>query len=320
MKNQMITEVSHVISISGVARIRTPDGVLHELKVGDVLQPGTEVLLADATSFAFELGVPELAQPIDIPADQQPSMPAMGAAAGDQQATAQINALQQAILAGQDPTQAFEAAAAGVPADAGGTGAGSGNSGFVSIVRTGGSTIAEAGYDTTALASDPLLQVDDPVAPTVALINDPTVVVADTNTIEEDTVATGNVLANDSDSDDVLSVASFLVDGVIYVPGQTAELPNVGTLIINPDGSYTFEPVPNWNGNVPQITYTTNTGSSSTLDISITPVNDSPVDQNETHSVTEDGENTVVTGNALLNASDIDGDTLTVTHRLDLKN
>ncbi len=34
----MITEVSHVISISGVARIRTPDGVLHELKVGDVLQ------------------------------------------------------------------------------------------------------------------------------------------------------------------------------------------------------------------------------------------------------------------------------------------
>ena len=38
MKNQMITEVSHVISISGVARIRTPDGVLHELKVGDVLQ------------------------------------------------------------------------------------------------------------------------------------------------------------------------------------------------------------------------------------------------------------------------------------------
>jgi len=87
----MITEVSHVISISGVARIRTPDGVLHELKVGDVLQPGTEVLLADATSFAFELGVPELTQPIDIPADQQPAMPAMGAAAGDQ-TTAQINA------------------------------------------------------------------------------------------------------------------------------------------------------------------------------------------------------------------------------------
>ena len=77
----MITEVSHVISISGVARIRTPDGVLHELKVGDVLQPGTEVLLADATSFAFELGVPELTQPIDIPADQQPAMLAMGAAA-----------------------------------------------------------------------------------------------------------------------------------------------------------------------------------------------------------------------------------------------
>ena len=154
MKNQMITEVSHVISISGVARIQTPDGVLHELKVGDVLQPGTEVLLADATSFAFELGLPELAQPIDIPADQQPTMPAMGAAADDQtgaaagdQTTAQINALQQAILAGQDPTQAFEAAAAGVAADAGGGGPGSGNSGFISIDRVGNATIAEAGYE-----------------------------------------------------------------------------------------------------------------------------------------------------------------------------
>lgn len=56
MKNQMITEVSHVISLFQVLHeSRTPDGVLHELKVGDVLQPGTEVLLADATSFAFRI-------------------------------------------------------------------------------------------------------------------------------------------------------------------------------------------------------------------------------------------------------------------------
>ena len=319
MKNQMITEVSHVISISGVARIQTPDGVLHELKVGDVLQPGTEVLLADATSFAFELGLPELAQPIDIPADQQPTMPAMGAAADDQtgatagdQTTAQINALQQAILAGQDPTQAFEAAAAGVPADAGGAGPGSGNGGFISIDRVGNATIAEAGYDTGALDTAPALQVEDPVAPTVVLINDPTVVVADTNTIQEDEVATGNVLANDSDTDDVLSVVSFVVDGVAYSAGNTAMLNGIGAIIINSDGSYLFTPVENWNGAIPQVTYTTNTGASETLNITVNPVNDPPIDGNEIHSITEDSENTVVTGNALLNASDIDGNALTV--------
>ena len=255
MKNQMITEVSHVISISGVARIQTPDGVLHELKVGDVLQPGTEVLLADATSFAFELGLPELAQPIDIPADQQPTMPAMGAAADDQtgaaagdQTTAQINALQQAILAGQDPTQAFEAAAAGVPADAGGAGPGSGNGGFISIDRVGNATIAEAGYDTTALDAAPVLQVEDPVAPTVEEPTDtlaPSVLIdiVDTQLIDgessnvtftfseavsgfvlSDIVATHGTLSNLSTSDNISWSATFTPeDG--YTGGASVSVP-----------------------------------------------------------------------------------------------
>ena len=113
MKNLTITEVSHVTTIAGVAKFRTPDGVLHELQVGDILQPGMEILLGDASNFAFEKGLPEAIQTPDQPADQQPTMPAMGAANGDQ-TTAQITALQQAILSGQDPTQAFEAAAAGM--------------------------------------------------------------------------------------------------------------------------------------------------------------------------------------------------------------
>ncbi len=172
MNNQTITEVSRVTFISGVAKIRTPDGEIHDLKVGDILQPGTEVLLSDASVFVIEGASGEAVAATELPADQQPAMPAMGAApenadtttagtgelgattgdagiggAATGQTLAQINQLQQAILAGQDPTQAFEAAAAGVAADAGGGGPGSGNSGFISIDRVGNATIAEAGYE-----------------------------------------------------------------------------------------------------------------------------------------------------------------------------
>nr|WP_321270807.1 retention module-containing protein [uncultured Tolumonas sp.] len=287
MKNLTITEVSHVTTIAGVAKFRTPDGVLHELQVGDILQPGMEILLGDASNFAFEKGLPEAIQASDIPADQQPTMPAMGAANGDQ-TTAQINELQQAILSGQDPTQAFEAAAAGIAADAGGAGPGSGNDGFISITRVGDATIAESGYDTTAPTADQLLQINTPAAPTVTAVNSPTVVAPDTNTIAEDTVATGNVLANDSDVDDVLTVASFVVGGVAYSAGNTATLNGIGTIIINSDGSYVFTPVENWNGAIPEVTYTMNTGSSSTLNIEVTPVNDPPVSTDDSVTTAED--------------------------------
>ncbi|WP_220741702.1 Ig-like domain-containing protein, partial [Shewanella schlegeliana] len=82
----------------------------------------------------------------------------------------------------------------------------------------------------------------------------------DSNTIAEDTVATGNVLDNDSDIDNDLSVVSFEVNGETYTAGTTVELEG-GSLVINEDGSYTFTPNDNWNGTVPVITYTTNTGS-----------------------------------------------------------
>ena len=107
MNNLTITEVSKVTAITGIAKIRTPEGELQDLKVGDVLQPGTVVLLADASVFLFEPSMPEAGSAIaELPADQQPAMPAMGAAGGEGgQTLAQINAMQQAILSGQDPTQ-----------------------------------------------------------------------------------------------------------------------------------------------------------------------------------------------------------------------
>ncbi len=138
---------------------------------------------------------------------------------------------------------------------------------------------------------------------TVTPVNNPSVLVADTNTVAEDSPATGNVLSNDSDVDDVLSVASFTVGGVTVAAGQTTTVAGVGTITIAANGDYTFTPVANWNGTVPTITYTTNTGSSSTLDITVTPVDDASVLAPDTNTVAED---TPATGNVLSNDSDVD--------------
>jgi len=65
------------------------------------------------------------------------------------------------------------------------------------------------------------------------------------------------VLANDSDADDDLSVASFTVagDATEYTAGDTAEIDGVGSLQLNSDGSYNFTPVAHYAGDVPVVTY-----------------------------------------------------------------
>ncbi|MCL1152414.1 Ig-like domain-containing protein, partial [Shewanella ulleungensis] len=133
------------------------------------------------------------------------------------------------------------------------------------------------------------------------------------NTIVEDTVATGNVLDNDSDVDSDLSVVSFEVDGQSYAAGTEVTLEN-GVLVLNADGSYTFTPNENWNGSVPVITYTTNTGITATLTIEVTPLDDASVLVNDSNSIVED---TVATGNVLDNDSDVDSDLIVVSFEVD---
>src|SRR5690606_7545197 len=100
---------------------------------------------------------------------------------------------------------------------------------------------------------------------TVTPVNDPPRAVVDTNRVDEDTPATGNVLINDSDPDgDRLRVTSFEVDGNTYNPGSSADIPDIGTITIGSDGRYTFTPEPNWNGTVPTVTYTINDGNGGT--------------------------------------------------------
>ena len=122
----------------------------------------------------------------------------------------------------------------------------------------------------------------------------------DTATTAEDTPVTIPVLANDTDP----------TGQPLTVTEATA--PN-GTVVINPDGTVTYTPNADYNG-PDTITYTVtdpdgNT-STSTVAVTVTPVNDAP-EANPDTSVT--ALNTPVTFAVLGNDTDVDGDTLSIT-------
>ncbi|PAR25885.1 choice-of-anchor K domain-containing protein [Vibrio metoecus] len=116
------------------------------------------------------------------------------------------------------------------------------------------------------------------LAITITPVDDATVTQPDHKSISEDTIATGNVLANDSDIDSTLSVTSFHVECVngVYTAGNTTYQLAEGTLVLKANGDYTFDPKDNWSGSLPEITYTTNTGATGTLNINVEAVADAP--------------------------------------------
>ncbi len=147
----------------------------------------------------------------------------------------------------------------------------------------------------------------------VVAVDDASVLTADVNSGDEDSGAvTGNVLSNDSDVDTTLSVLGFTVNSVTYSAGDIVSIPTVGSIQVNADGSYSFSPAHDYNGAVPQVTYTTNTGASSTLDITINPTNDAPVANDDTLSTNHDTPVVINLPGLVVNDTDVDGDALAV--------
>ncbi|MCG6353161.1 tandem-95 repeat protein [Vibrio alginolyticus] len=105
--------------------------------------------------------------------------------------------------------------------------------------------------------------------------NLPTETESDLGETIEDNTLQGNVLLNDSDGDNILMVDHLTIDGADYEVGESVSLTS-GTLLVNRDGSYIFEPAEHWSGDVPLISYTTNTGVTNTLDINVVAIADPP--------------------------------------------
>ncbi|WP_220741606.1 retention module-containing protein, partial [Shewanella schlegeliana] len=296
MKSIITSQAGHIQNLNGAVTANI-NGSVKQLSEGESVPAGTnisvaedsyvEILLDDGSSLSSE-------QLSDTPSSNSSST----VLSPEEEALSEIEEIQALIASGEDPTQGPDTAAGNQAGNQGG-------SSHVSIDRGGAETIANAGFDTSGQTFSQVEGSSDTLnSEEIDTFDSPTNTINDTNTINEDGIATGNVLSNDSDSDNVLSVVSFEVGGEIYTAGTTVELEG-GSLVINEDGSYTFTPNDNWNGTVPVITYTTNTGSTATLTLEVSPVDDPSILANDSNTIAED---TVATGNVLNNDSDIDND------------
>ena len=121
------------------------------------------------------------------------------------------------------------------------------------------------------------------------------------------------VLTNDTDADgDSLVITEYLISGVVYLAGETASFTE-GTIVLNSDGSFTFVPATNYNGNVPVINYTVSDGVfTDTANLIISIINAAPNARNDYDTANINTTLTVSTPGVLVNDTDSDNDSLSV--------
>ncbi|WP_420031229.1 tandem-95 repeat protein [Vibrio toranzoniae] len=135
--------------------------------------------------------------------------------------------------------------------------------------------------------------------------NDPPVAGSTSYTVHEDnsiTISNEQLLANSSDIE-----GEVAVDSVAYSGAD-------GVFEDNGDGTYTFSPNANFNGEVSlDVVVTDEDGATATTtaSIDVLPVNDAPVSGDLAYSIDEDGALTLSQEQLLAQASDIEGDDLT---------
>ncbi|MGE4404512.1 Ig-like domain-containing protein [Pseudomonas sp.] len=140
----------------------------------------------------------------------------------------------------------------------------------------------------------------------VAAVNDAPVAADDSLTATEDTPVTysaAQLLGNDVDADDDTLAIASVTSGI------------GGSAVLNPDGSVTFTPAPNFNGQA-SFTYTVTDGSlvsnTATVTINVAAVNDAPVAADDSLTATEDTPVTYSAAQLLGNDADADDDTLAI--------
>jgi VCBS repeat-containing protein len=163
-------------------------------------------------------------------------------------------------------------------------------------------------------------QLNGNTATVTITVNAPPTAVADSNATDQNTLASGNVLTNDTDPDagDTLTVSA--VNGSAANVGTQITLASGALLTVNANGTYSYDPngsfasLPQGQSATDSFTYTISDGhggtSSATVTITVNGLNDPPSAAPDANTT---DENTPVGGNVLSNDTDPDaGDALTV--------
>ncbi|TVO68604.1 retention module-containing protein, partial [Sedimenticola selenatireducens] len=157
--------IGYVKLMSGLVKAVDINGVERNLQIGDTVFADETIVTGPQAAIVIELrDGSNLSMGGESQAllDDEVYDPSVAENVEDNAST--IDAIQQAILAGADPTNILDATAAG----AGDSGAGDGNQGQVAVERTGAETTPESGFETTGLA----FQFDQILDDTGAVIPD----------------------------------------------------------------------------------------------------------------------------------------------------
>ena len=121
--------------------------------------------------------------------------------------------------------------------------------------------------------------------------------VNDSATVAEDSGANAiNVLANDTDIDGGPKAVDTITQPAHGTAAIISSGPDAGKINYSPDSNYF---------GADTFTYTLNGGSTATVTITVTPVDDAPVAVDDSATVAEDSGDTAI--NVLANDTDIDG-------------
>ncbi|WP_028865172.1 tandem-95 repeat protein, partial [Psychromonas aquimarina] len=203
----------------------------------------------------------------------------------DEELLSEIEAIQDAIAGSDQPIEDIETAAGLTTGDGG-------SSSAVEFARDGAETIASTEFETEGFESEQQAAI-----------------ITETNTESVNTgptIAAENGAMNEDDGSVTVSYTAADVDGVIV--STTATVPaEQGTVTINEtDGTVTFTPAENFNGDA-TITFVTtdNDGATAatTSTITVADINDGPTITAENATVAEDSSSVTAT----YTAADVDG-------------
>ncbi|CAH0535813.1 hypothetical protein VST7929_03287 [Vibrio stylophorae] len=164
MKTNQVNANANVEQLSGKAYVLNQNGILTRLKEGMQLEEGDILITDQGTELVISVNGDLMridpscvacltnGEQADAVVSTRQNAD-LNNTPDEGQANFDVSALQEAILAGQDPTLLLEEPAAGATENAA-------NSGFVPIIRDGLETIPVAGYD-TAVTNFTQLRVDD---------------------------------------------------------------------------------------------------------------------------------------------------------------